>query len=138
MANDDTELSGRSVADLLTQASDQTVTLVRQELELAKAELTVKGKQVGLGAGMFGGAGVFGVYAFGALTAAIILALSLAMTGWLAGLIVAVIYGAIAGGLALQGKSKVKAGTPPVPEQAVRSVKADLESTKQHVKDGRR
>jgi uncharacterized membrane protein YqjE len=138
MADHDSELSGRSVADLLKQASDQTVTLVRQELELAKAELTVKGKQVGQGAGMFGGAGVFGVYAFGALTAAIILALSLAITGWLAGLIVAVAYGAIAGVLALLGKSKVKAGTPPVPEQAVRSVKADLRSTKQHVKEGRR
>jgi hypothetical protein len=70
---------------------------------------------------MFGGAGLFGVYAFGALTAAIILAHSLAMTGWLAGLIVAVSYGAIAGGLALQGKGKVKAGTPPVPEQASRA-----------------
>ena len=76
MADDDRELSDRSVAELLKQASDQTATLVRQELELAKAELTVKGKQVGLGAGMFGGAGVFGFYAFGALTAAIILALS--------------------------------------------------------------
>jgi uncharacterized membrane protein YqjE len=138
MADEDGPLSDRSVAELLKQASDQTVTLVRQELELAKAELAVKGKQVGLGAGMFGGAGVFGVYAFGALTAAIIVALSLAVAGWLAGLIVAVVYGAIAGVLALQGKSKVNAGTPPVPEQAVQSVKDDLQSTKQHVKEGRR
>jgi Putative Actinobacterial Holin-X, holin superfamily III len=131
------DLSDRSVSDLLKQASDQTTTLVRQELELAKAELTTKGKQLGLGAGMFGGAGVFGVYAFGALTAAIILALALAMTGWLAALIVAVIYGAVAGGLALQGKSKVKAGTPPMPEQTMQSVKADVQSTKDHVKEGR-
>jgi Putative Actinobacterial Holin-X, holin superfamily III len=137
MADDDSQPSARSVADLLTQASDQTATLVRQELELAKSELTIKGKQVGLGAGMFGGAGVFGVYAFGALTAAIILALSLAVTGWVAGLIVAVAYGAIAGVLALQGKKKVKAGTPPLPEQSVQSVKADLHSTKQHIKEGR-
>src|ERR1700733_9993888 len=138
MADDDTQLSERSVAELLRQASDQTATLVRQELELAKSELTIKGKQVGLGAGMFGGAGVFGVYAFGALTAAIILALSLAVSGWVAGLIVAVAYGAIAGVLALQGKTKVKAGTPPLPEQSVQSVKADLQSTKQHVREGRR
>ena len=87
---------------ICSTASDQTATLVRQELELAKAELTTKGKQVGLGAGMFGGAGVFGVYAFGALTAALILALSLAVTGWLAALIVAAVYGAIAGVLALR------------------------------------
>jgi len=128
----------RSVAELLKQASDQTLTLVRQELDLAKAELTVKGKRVGLGAGMFGAAGVFGLYAVGALTAAVILALSLAVTGWLAGLIVAAVYGAIGGVLALQGKSKVQAATPPMPEQAVQSVKADVESTKQHAKEGRR
>ena len=75
MADNGGDLGDRSVADLLKQASDQTATLVHQELELAKAELTTKGKQVGLGAGMFGGAGVFGVYAFGALTAAVIFAL---------------------------------------------------------------
>ncbi len=86
---------------------------------------------------MFGGAGLFGVYAFGALTAAIILALGLAVTGWLAALIVAVAYAAVAGGLALQGKSKVKAGTPPMPEQTVQSVKADVQSNKDHVKEGR-
>jgi hypothetical protein len=137
MADDDRDLSDRSVADLIKQASDQTASLVRQELELAKAELTVKAKQLGLGAGMFGGAGVLGVYAFGALTAAIILALSLAVTGWLAAAIIAVVYGAIAGGLALQGKNKVKAGTPPVPEQSLQSVRADIQSTKQHAKGGR-
>jgi len=128
----------RSVAELLKQASDQTLTLVRQEIDLAKAELTVKGKRVGLGAGMFGAAGVFGLYAVGALTAAVILALSLAVTGWLAALIVAVVYGAIGGVLALGGKSKVQAATPPLPEQAVQSVKADVESTKRHAKAGRR
>jgi Putative Actinobacterial Holin-X, holin superfamily III len=111
MTVDSRGLSDRSVADLLKQASDQTTTLVRQELALAKAELTTKGKQVGLGARMFGGAGVFGVYAFGALTAAIILALGLALTAWLAALIVgvaygAVAYGAVAGGLALQGNAR--------------------------------
>jgi len=141
MANESREASAvgdRSVAELLKQASDQTLTLVRQEIDLAKAELTVKGKRVGLGAGMFGAAGVFGLYAVGALTAAVILALSLAVTGWLAALIVAVVYGAIGGVLALGGKSKVQAATPPLPEQAVQSVKADVESTKRHAKAGRR
>jgi hypothetical protein len=61
--NGDTELSDRSIADLLKQLSDQTATLVRQELDLAKAELTVKGKRAGVGAGMLGGAGMFGLYA---------------------------------------------------------------------------
>jgi uncharacterized membrane protein YqjE len=128
----------RSIADLVKQLSDQTTTLVRQEIDLAKAELALKGKQAGVGAGLFGGAGMFGLYALGALTACVILALATAMTGWLAALIVTAIYGAIAGVLALTGKNKVKQGAPPVPEQTVESVKEDVEWTKQRVKDGRR
>lgn len=135
--DEDSAMSDRSIADLLKQLSDQTVTLVRQELDLAKAELAVKGKKAGLGAGMFGGAGVFGLYGVGALTACLILALSTAMDGWLAALIVAVVYGAIAGVLALTGKSKVQEGVPPVPEQTVESVKEDVEWTKQRAKEGR-
>jgi hypothetical protein len=130
-------LTERSVPELMRQLSEQTATLVRQELELAKAELTVKGKRAGIGAGMFGAAGVFGLYAVGALTAAVILALSLAMTGWLAALIVAVVYGAVAGGLALSGKSNVQRGVPPVPEQTVETVREDLEVAKQRAKEGR-
>jgi Putative Actinobacterial Holin-X, holin superfamily III len=128
----------RSLAELVKQLSDQTTTLVRQEIDLAKAELAVKGKQAGMGAGLFGGAGMFGLYALGALTACVILALATAVTGWLAALIVTAIYGAIAGVLALTGKAKVKQGVPPVPEQAVESVKEDVEWTKQRAKDGRR
>jgi uncharacterized membrane protein YqjE len=131
-------LSDRSVPELLQQLSDQTVTLVRQELDLAKVELTEKGKQAGVGAGMFGAAGVAGLYAVGALTAAVILALSLAMSGWLAALIVAVIYGAVAGVLALTGKSRVQRGVPPVPEQTVQTVKEDVAVARDAVKEGRR
>src|ERR687888_1590183 len=115
-----------SVAELVKQLSEQTSRLARQEVELAKAELSVKGKRAGQGAGMFGGAGLFGLYALGALTAAAILALATAVAGWLAALIVAVVYGAIAGVLALTGKDKVAAATPPVPGQATESVKEDV------------
>jgi len=135
---EDSAIRDRSIAELVKQLSDQTATLVHQELDLAKAELTAKGKQAGLGAGMFGGAGVFGLYAVGAMTACVILALSTAMDGWLAALIVAVVYGAIAGVLALAGKNKVKEGVPPVPEQTVESVKEDVQWTKQRMKEGRR
>ncbi len=131
-------LSERSTAELLKQLSDQTATLVRQELELAKAELTAKGKQAGIGAGMFGAAGMAGLYGVGALTAAIILALSLAVTGWLAALIVAVAYGAIAGGLALSGKERVSRGVPPTPQQTVETVKEDVEYARERAKEGRR
>jgi hypothetical protein len=131
-------LSDRSLADLLRQLSDQTATLVRQELDLAKVELAAKGKQAGIGAGMFGAAGVVGLYAVGALTAAVILALSLAMKGWLAALIVAVAYGVIAGILALNGKSRVERGVPPTPEQTVQTVKEDVQVAREAVKEGRR
>ncbi len=86
---------------------------------------------------MFGGAGVVGLYAVGALTACLILALATAMTGWLAALIVAVVYGAVAGVLALSGKSKVQQAVPPVPEQATESVKEDVQWTKTRAKQGR-
>ncbi len=132
------ELRGRPVADLLKQLSDQTVTLVRQELDLAKAELSEKGKKAGLGAGMFGGAGVFGLYALGALTACLVLALATAVDGWLAALIVAILYGAVGGVLASAGKNKVKEGVPPVPDRTVESVKEDIQWTKQRAQEGRR
>ncbi len=127
-----------SVAELVKQLSEQTTRLARHEVELAKAELAVKGKRAGLGAGMFGGAGLFGLYALGALTAAIVLALATAVAGWLAALIVAVVYGAIAGVLALTGKSKVAAATPPVPEQATESVKEDVRWAKTRAQAGRK
>ena len=137
-SGEDSAMSDRSIADLVKQLSDQTMTLVHQELDLAKAELTAKGRKATLGAGMFGAAGVVGLYAFGVLTACVLLALSTTMDGWLAALIVGIVYGAVAGVLALVGNHKVKEGVPPVPEQAVESIKDDVQWTKQRAKDGRR
>jgi len=130
--------SDRPVGELLKELSEQTTTLVRQELELAKLELTEKGKKAGIGAGMFGGAGIVGFYAVGALTACLILALATAVDGWLAALIVAAVYGAVAGVLALSGKSKVQQAVPAVPEQAVDSVKEDVQWTKSRAKQARK
>jgi MFS family permease len=127
-----------TVAELVKRLSEQTSTLARQEVELAKAELAQKGKRAGLGAGMFGGAGLVGLYALGALTAAAILALATAVAGWLAALIVGVVYGAVAGVLALTGKNKVTEATPPVPEQATESVKEDVRWAKTHAQAGRK
>jgi hypothetical protein len=97
-----------------------------------------KGKAAGLGAGMVGAAGLFGLLALGALTACFILALAEAMDGWLAALIVTLGYAAAAGILALTGKRKVSEATPPVPEQAKESVSEDLERTKERAKAGTR
>lgn len=129
--------SEASLAELVKQLSEQSSRLARQEVELAKAELAVKGKRAGIGAGLFGGAGAFAFYAFGALTAAAVLALATAVDGWLAALIVAVVYGAIAGILALQGKHKVEQATPPVPEEAAESVKEDVRWAKSRAQNAR-
>jgi hypothetical protein len=86
---------------------------------------------------MFGGAGLFGLYAVGALTATLILALATFLPGWVAALIVTVVYGAIAGILALRGKSQVKEATPPMPEQAVETTKEDVRWVKTRAKSAR-
>jgi hypothetical protein len=133
----DNHLRDRPTGELVKDLSTQASTLVRQELELAKAELTAKGKQAGIGAGMFGGAGLFALYGVGALVATAILALSTAVAGWLAALIVAVALFAVAGVLALMGKARAKRATPLAPEQTVATVKEDVRYTKEHVAEAR-
>jgi uncharacterized membrane protein YqjE len=127
----------RPAGELLKELSDHTTTLVRQEIELAKAELGEKAKKAGVGAGMFGGAGLFGVFAFAALTTCIVAALDTAMPLWLAALIVTAIYAAVAGVLGLQGRNKVREAGPPVPEQATESVKEDVQWAKTQARSGR-
>jgi uncharacterized membrane protein YqjE len=136
-ADHNNNLREHGTGELLKELSDHTTTLVRQEIELAKAELGEKGKKAGLGAGMFGGAGLFGLFALAALTTCIIVALDSAMPLWLAALIVAAVYGAIAAVLALQGRNKVQEAGPPVPEQATESVKEDVQWAKTQAKSGR-
>jgi hypothetical protein len=90
-----------------------------------------------VGAGAFGGASLYGLYALGALTAAAILALAIVVDAWLAALIVAAIYGTIAATLALIGRRKVAEATPPIPEQAIETSKADVEHAKRRAKEAR-
>jgi hypothetical protein len=136
--NGERELRSEGTGELFKQLSEQTSTLVRQEVALAKAELTEKGKQAGIGAGMFGAAGLVGVTAFFALTAAVILLLGTAMAAWVAALIVAAVYGAVAAAVALAGKNRVQEATPPAPEQAIDSVKEDVQWAKTRAASGRR
>ncbi len=100
--------------------------------------MTEKGKQAGIGVGMFGGAGVLGLLTAGTLSACLIAALALAMDVWLAALIVTAIYAALAGVLALVGKKRVSEATPPVPEQTVETVKEDVEWAKTQLPSGSR
>jgi MFS family permease len=124
------DLRERPIGDLVKQLADQTSTLVRQEIELAKAETTLKAKTAGKGAGLIGAAAVIGLLAAGALTAFLIMLLDGALANWLSALIVAVVFLAIAGILAMAGKNRIQRATPPVPEQTVETVKEDVEWAK--------
>jgi uncharacterized membrane protein YqjE len=133
------ELRDEGVGELVKRLAAETNTLVHQEIELAKAELSEKGKAAGKGAAMFGGAGATGLLALGALTACFIALLATAIDHvWLAALIVALVYGAIAAVLALRGREQVRAATPPAPEQTIESVKEDMEWAKTRTRSATR
>jgi uncharacterized membrane protein YqjE len=124
------ELRERPIGDLVKQLANQTSTLVRQEIDLARAELSEKGRVAGQGAGLLGGATVVGLLAAGALTACVVLALSEVLDPWLAALIVAVVLGAVAALLGVRGRARVRDATPPIPHQTVETVKEDVEWAK--------
>jgi uncharacterized membrane protein YqjE len=128
-------VDNRSTAELVKLASEQVSHLVRDELRLAQVELTRKGKQAGIGAGMLGAAGVVALYGGAALLATVVLLLALVMPAWVATLIVGVVLLFIAGGMALIGRARVKRATPPVPERAVDSVKEDIGTVAEAVKE---
>jgi uncharacterized membrane protein YqjE len=132
------DLHEHSTGDLVKQLADQTSTLVRQEIELAKAELSVKGKVAGEGAGMFGGAAIVALLALGTLTALVLSLLDKAMDFTLAALIVTFVYAVIATVLALAGRKRVKRVMPPAPEQTIETVKEDVQWAKSQAKSVRR
>ena len=115
---------------LVHDMTEQMSTLVRDEMRLAQAEMTQKGKAAGLGIGLFGAAGVVALFGVGTLVATVVLALSLAVSAWLAALIVTVVLFAVAGILALRGKSSVSKATPVQPEEAIEGVKQDIATVK--------
>jgi uncharacterized membrane protein YqjE len=124
------DMRERPVVELLKQLANETTTLVRQELELAKAEMREKAGKAGPGVGMWGAAGATALLALGSLTAFLILVLDGAMANWLAALIVGLVYAAIAGLLYASGKSKVAEAGSPVPEQTVETLKEDVQWAK--------
>ncbi|MCO5969021.1 phage holin family protein [Actinoallomurus soli] len=124
-----------STGELVGKATRQLSELVHQELALAKAELTEKGKEAGRGAGLFGGAGTVAFYGGATLVGAAVAALAVALPVWAAALIVGVVLLAIAGLLAAAGRSRMRRATPPVPEQTAESVKTDVHEIKDHLKE---
>jgi len=127
------DVNDQSVSELLQRLSQQTQTLVRDELRLALLELQDKGKRAGIGAGLFGAGGLVALFGVGTLVAAAVLLLATAVTAWLAALIVAVVLLGGAGLLALGGKKEISQAIPPAPEQAIESTKRDVEAVKEHV-----
>jgi uncharacterized membrane protein YqjE len=136
--NDSNELRDRSLGELMKRLADETGTLVRQEIDLAKAEMREKGQKVGAGAGFLVGAGLVGLLALGSLTAFLILALDGVIPNWLAALIVGLVYAAIAAYLAVQGREKLREAGRPVPEQTQATIEEDLEWAKNQVRSSRR
>ncbi len=124
------QLGDQSVGDLVKQLSEQTATLVRQEMKLAQTELQQKGKKAGIGAGMFGAGGLVAFFGAATLIAAAVLGLATAVDSWLAAVIVGVVLLLVAGVAALLGKKQIEQATPPAPEQAVQSVKRDVDTVK--------
>jgi hypothetical protein len=120
-----------STAELVKTMSEQVSVLIRDELKLAQLEMAGKGKQMALGAGMFGTSGVVAIYGVGCLLACAIIAMSGVVAAWLAALIVGVALLAAAGGVALLGRNRMQKAAPPVPEQAVADIKADVEEIKE-------
>ena len=120
------ELREASIGELIKRLTEDAGVLVRKEIQLARTELTEKGKEAGKGAGILGAAAVIGLLAAGVLTAFLVLVLDTFMPTWLAALIVGLVYLAIAYVLAKRGQKALQQAKP-VPEQTIETVKEDVE-----------
>ncbi|OXS36251.1 hypothetical protein CHR28_07580 [Streptomyces sp. XY006] len=120
-----------SVGELVGQAAEQLSRLVRQEVALAKEELAEKGRRAGRGGGLLGAAGAVAYAGFLAMAGAGAAALSLVLPVWAAALIVMGVLFVIAAILAAMGRGQLKRAAPPTPEQAIGSVKADVEEIRE-------
>ena len=113
-----------SLSELVSQLTEQTSRLVRDEVELAKTELSASAKHVGIGAGLLGGAGVLAFLGLATLVAAAVAALALVVDVWLAALIVGLALLVIAGIGGQRGKKQVDQAGPP--ERTIENVKKDI------------
>ena len=121
----------RPTGELVKELSEQLSRLVRDELRLAQLEMTRKGKQAGLGIGLFAGSGGIAVYGLGCLIACAVIAIATVLAAWLAALIVGAALLLVAGMAALLGKARLAKATPPVPEETIGSVKADVDEIRE-------
>lgn len=125
-----TDQDDRTVGELVNDASAQLSRLVRDEIQLAAAELRQKRTQVGVGAGLMSGAGLLAAYGVATLLVAAVLAIAIVLPAWLSALIVGAVLLLFSGALVLAGKAQLKRGTPPIPEQAMASTRRDVEAVR--------
>ncbi len=131
------ELRQESFGELLSGLASDTSLLVKQEIELAKVEVSAKAKKAGKGAGMLAGAAMAGLMALITLTLLLIVIFDAFLELWLAALIVLIIWGAVAAVLALTGKKKLQEAAPPVPEQTTQTLKEDVQWAKHPTQSAR-
>ncbi len=127
----------KSTAELAGDLARQMTALVHDEIQLAKAEMAEKGKRAGLGAGMFGAAGLLALFALGCLTASVVAAIALVVSVWLAALIVGAAYLLVAGAVVLIGRKEMDHATPPIPTEALESAKEDVAWLKTHARSAK-
>ena len=127
-------VQGRSTGDLVKLVSEQVSVLVRDELKLAQLEVTGKARQAGKGMGMMGGGALIALYGAACLIACVIIAISRSLQAWLAALIVGAGLLVVAAVVTAVGRSTTRKGTPPVPTEAMESVKTDVEEIKHKVR----
>ncbi|MEU7055535.1 phage holin family protein [Streptomyces sp. NPDC046197] len=130
-AADGHSTGAHSVGELVHQATDQLSQLVRQEVALAKEELTEKGRRAGRGGGLIGAGGAIAYVGVIALAGTATAALSLTLPVWAAALIVTAVLFAVAGVLAAAGRAQLRRAAPPTPEETLGSVKADVEEIRE-------
>ena len=134
----DNELRERPLGEVAKELTGDLSLLVRQEIELAKAEMAQKGRTAAPGLGMFGGAAIVALCAAGAITAFVVLLFSLFLPDWAAALIVGALLAAAAYVLIKQGKERVADAGKPVPEQTIETVKEDVEWAKSRASSARK
>lgn len=120
-------LRRRGLRELVRDLSEQSRTLARQEVELAKAEMVEKGQKAGVAAGLLGGAAVAALLMLGSLTAFLIIVLALVLPAWASALIVTAVWAAVAGLLAFFGRERARQIGKPVPEKTMETVKEDVQ-----------
>jgi uncharacterized membrane protein YqjE len=124
----------RSTGDLVKLVTEQVSVLMRDEFKLAQLEMTGKAKQAGKGVGMMGGGGLIALYGVACLIACVIIAISHSLQAWLAALIVGAALLVIAAVVAAAGRSNMRKATPPMPTEAVESVKTDVEEIRERAR----